>query len=129
MHLQHVAYDSHTPHIRLEVDGFVADDLRGYEFRCTKEHTHRSLRVQALGQSKVNYLDLVAGASVAHNVLRLQIQVHHTLAVHVGDSFANLSQKENTVQLCQREVIGHHPLEEFSSSNTRRIKEPLELVS
>jgi len=115
LHLQHIANDAHAPHVRLEVNGLIANNLGGNKFRRTEEHTGRRLCIQPLGESKVNDFYLMTGPSVTHDVLGLQIQMHHTLTVHVRNSFAHLTQKQNAIHLRQRKVVGHNAFEEFTT--------------
>lgn len=122
LHLQHVANDAHTPHVGLETYGFVANDLWWYKLGGTKENPDGCFRIQSLGQTKVNDLDLVASARMAHYVLRLQIEMHHTLAVHVGHAIANLSQEQDAVHFGQGEVVSHHTFEQFSASDAREFE-------
>lgn len=50
---------------------------------------------------------------MAHDVLRLQIQMHHVLAVHVGNPLAYLPHEQDAVLLGEGEVVGDHPLEQL----------------
>lgn len=99
IHLQHIANNTDAPHVRLVADRLVADDLWRYELGRTEQNTQRGVSRQSLGQAKVDNLDLgmssrifvncvivdnsnisvylMTVAILAHDILWLQVQMHH----------------------------------------------------
>lgn len=54
---------------------------------------------------------------MAHNVLRLQVQMDHRPGVHVVDAFADLTHEQDAIVFGERKVVGHDALKQFAASN------------
>lgn len=57
-YLQNVTNNTNTPHVWLEADGFIIQDLGADEFGRSKQHTNRAIRFDTLRKSKVDDFDL-----------------------------------------------------------------------
>lgn len=57
--LQNVANDSHTPHVRAEVDGIEIDHFGSDKLGGAEQDLHLLLWVELASQAKVNYLDAI----------------------------------------------------------------------
>ena len=60
---------------------------------------------------------LVARFGGAHNVLRLQVQMHDLAAVHVLHALADLAHEDHAVLLGERKVVRDHALEQLAAGD------------
>lgn len=59
----------------------------------------------------------VSFAVLAHDILGLQVEMHHIFAVHVVDALADLPHKQHTVVLGEGKIVGDDTFEEFAAGD------------
>ena len=59
-------------------------------------------------------------ANVSEPNRYLQVQMDDVLRVHVSDTFANLSHKEDTVAVGQSEIVGYDAFEQFATGDAKQ---------
>lgn len=120
-YLQNVAYNAHTPHIRVESYPVKVDDFGSYKFWRSKQHLQRFAGIVTTRHTEVNYLDAITSLSEAQHILRFQIQMNDVFTVYELDALANLPHEYCTCFFREHIVLLDDALKQLTALNSTNV--------
>ena len=112
---QDVGQHSDGPHVRVEAHRLAFHDLGRREFGRSRRDLDQFVGIEFGGQTEVDELDGRRVSRLAHDVLRLDVQVDDVLLVHVFDGFADLAHVVDDLRFRHDVAVGRDALEQFAA--------------